>query len=352
MISIAMDGDKTADVAVEEAVVLGAATSMVSETGSSEKASSPMEDMFEGFKPVRKKIRRKRKGLNELKIDYCPPPSKGTTAAEEEEPDVTTRKEISGPSFPDGMESWPQGNTDWQEVEQDAIEFFGETHEDQDPRYQLWLQQRAATDAEKKLKELQVEDQTSLDDINKLIDSMMTERKANTQKSYETGRAKYSDDERKELQRLNDIYRSKSEGTVTKIKQAIQTLQHRHQREQVSLLGLFPDERNSRPDESFFEFLQQSALQQHQQFAQQQRIPDHIANGEWQKKAQQLQAKQQRQMQEFGAKGESMKSKLDGDYGREKEKIRKQYEQKRKDIEANLQRVVAKLVSQFEQLRK
>lgn len=180
----------------------------------------------------------------------------------------------------------------------------------------------------------------------------MSERKANTQKSYETGRAKYSDDERKELQRLNDIYRSKSEGTVTKIKQAIQTLQHRHQREQVSLLGLFPDERNSRPDESFFEFLQQSALQQHQQFAQQQRIPDHIANGEWQKKAQQLQAKQQRQMQEFGAKGESMKSKLDGDYGREKEKIRKQYEQKRKDIEANLQRVVAKLVSQFEQLRK
>jgi hypothetical protein len=93
----------------------------------------------------------------------------------------------------------------------------------------------------------------------------------------------------------------------------------------------------------------QRAHLRHRQQAQQRGIPEQVVAAEWQNIAQRLQESQKIQMAEFTAKGEDVKKKFDAEYQREKEKYIKHHEKRKRDIEHNMQKVISRMRSSFQQ---
>jgi hypothetical protein len=229
------------------------------------------------------------------------------------------------------VDAWNTTDYDMQEeMEQeleDSLRFFQETHEDQDASYCL-LQKELDQEARKrKIKELSDLDKKGRQEIDDVINEQMKERQIATEKSVERYRQRLAQDEKRDTVRLNLLLHQKSNSNQTKINQGIKILQRRHQKEM------------------------QSALQHHRQQAQQRRLPEQMAASEWQSKLQQIQAKQQRQLQEFGGKGEELKKKTENDFKREQEKLRNNQETRLKEIESNKQKIFAKLYAGLQQLR-
>lgn len=209
----------------------------------------------------------------------------------------------------------------------DSLSFFEETHEEQDAAFKEFQLKRGLVEMQRKLREVENEDKKGQKEIAELIGAMAKDKQLSAERSFENYKAKYTDDESRDLQRLQAYYQQKTASSQNKINQGIKILQRRHQRNM------------------------QQAIQQHREQVQQRHLPEQMASAEWQSTSQQIQAKQQREMQDFSAKGEEIKAKTDTDCRREQEKIRKQYEQKRLNIEINRKKLFSKLYTQFQQLR-
>lgn len=95
----------------------------------------------------------------------------------------------------------------------------------------------------------------------------------------------------------------------------------------------------------------QRVMQQHRQQVQQRRIPEQMATQEWASVSNKLHAKHQKQLQEFSAKGEEVKTRCEADYQRDQTKLRSQQEKRHRDIEQNRKAVVSRFYGGIQQLR-
>ena len=207
------------------------------------------------------------------------------------------------------------------------LDFFQETHEDQDPELQELLRRDKLEETQRLLKELEQQDLTGRQEISKLVNSQVREKQAAAEQNFNKYRKRYADERQQQMTRLQGLYRQKTSSNEQKINEGLRILQRRHQ---SSL---------------------QTAHQQHRRDAQSRRLPEQMANAEWQSAQQQIQVKQQQQLQEFRNRGEEMKRKTDNDLKREQDKIRKSYEQKNTELEASRQKLMAKLMAHFQQLK-
>ena len=178
---------------------------------------------------------------------------------------------------------------------EDSLAFFQETHEDQSPAYIAFHQQLAEKERRNRLQALDEADQQGRKEIEALIAHLCKERQAQTDRSLEKYRERAANEEKQNTQRLHHVYRQKTAANAKKINEGVQILERRHQKEL------------------------HEALQHHQLQASQRRLNEAMAAQEWHNTSQQIQAKQQRQMQSFRGKGDDLKSRTENDFKREQE---------------------------------
>jgi len=178
---------------------------------------------------------------------------------------------------------------------EDSLAFFQETHEDQSPAYIAFHQQLAEKERQNRLQALDESDQKGRKEIEALIAHLCKERQAQTDRSLEKYRERAANEEKQNTQRLHHVYRQKTAANAKKINEGVQILERRHQKEL------------------------HEALQHHQLQANQRRLNEAMAAQEWHNTSQQIQAKQQRQMQSFRGKGDDLKNRTENDFKREQE---------------------------------
>lgn len=210
---------------------------------------------------------------------------------------------------------------------EDTLGFFAETHEEQDPIFQVFQRQSQKAALEKQLAALEAHDQSTLKEIDVFISDQMKSKQAAAERSLEKYKQRATDDEKRDSQRLYQLFTNKSAQNLNKIHQGMNMIRDRHTKEM------------------------HSAMQQHRQQGQQRHVPDHVMAQEWQQLASQLQAKQQRQLSDFVKKSEELKQRMAAEYKREQEKIRQQLESRLQSINVNRQKITAKLSSSFQQIR-
>ena len=210
---------------------------------------------------------------------------------------------------------------------EESLAFYEETHEEQTPEFQAYMKKRKEEEQRKELTKLDQQDRQGRAEIERYMAEQMKEKQVSTERSVEKYKVRVVQDEKRDTQKLNLAYHQRTNSDQQRMSQAIKLLQRRHQEEM------------------------QQTIRRHQQTVQQRRLPEQMAAAEWQNTLRQLQAKQQRQMQELSAKGEEMRKKTESDYKREQEKIRKTSEQKLKDAESSRQKLASKLYTHFQQLR-
>lgn len=236
---------------------------------------------------------------------------------------VETDQTASIFTYTDEYDGW----VDDDELMESAMAFFGETHEDQDPSYVQFIKEQEERAIKEELAKLDAEDRAGRKAIEELVNAQLKEKQEATERNLERYRAKAAEDEQRDLQRLQERYSESTAANQSKIQNGLKIIQHTHNQEI------------------------QKALQQHHQNVSQRRIPEQIGSSEWGVTLQQLQAKQQRQMQEFHVKSEDMKKKCDAEFKREQEKIRQQREKRSRDIDTGRQKMFSKLLGSFQQLR-
>lgn len=225
-------------------------------------------------------------------------------------------------SFPDNEEDF-----DVLHEFEDSLAFYSEPHEDQDPVFIEFNRKMEKQKLEKELARLEEKEVAGKNEIERIIATQLNEKQASADRNIERLRTKANMEEQRDLQKLLEIYKQKTASNQSRINEGVKVLGRRHHQE-----------------------LEKAAIQYRQQ-AQQQRLPEQVANAEWAKLSQQLQSKQQRQLQEFTTKGEEVKKKCEGDYKREQEKLRNHHEKKKQDMEHGMSKILARMHSNFYQQR-
>lgn len=285
-------------------------------------------DAFDEFVP--------RRPLKRKKADALPRPEtkiairlSHTTSAADEEKD-TKDDSCTQPAVWQKLsnEAWWDGKDDYNYHDDETfMEFYEETHEHQAESYQKFLQQRKEDEIRLVLRKIEQQDREGRASIERIMAEQMDEKKQQADRNINKYVQRVQQEEKRDQQKLKGLYQQRLEANQQKVTNSMKILQRRQQKEM------------------------QVAGQSHQQRVQQQQIPEHIASAEWQSVLRQLQAKHQRQQQEFKKKADELKQKTDADYSREEQKIRNQHETKIKDAEKSRQKLAAKLMSHFQQVR-
>lgn len=207
----------------------------------------------------------------------------------------------------------------------DFLDFYSETHEEQLPTYSAFLKVRQEERLRHELAAFDQRDILGRKDIEYILNEQMKEKKASLALSLEKYVEKQRADEKRDRQRLHQLYQERTATNRRKISQTMRILQSRHKTEL------------------------QTAMQQHQQQAQQRQVPEQMASAEWQSLSRNVQMKHQSQLQEFKSKGEEMKNKTNSEYEKEKKKIQQLYEQKIKNADKG--RMAQQLYTHFQQMR-
>ena len=234
---------------------------------------------------------------------------------------------LDSPSFSDvfASESMAEDFVSRYERELEAsLLFFGQTHEEQDPSFIEFRRKKEEGVLKDELENLKKTFEAGILEINEIIARQMKEKQASADRNIERLRSKAAIEEQKDLQRLHQVYKEKAASNNNKISQGIKLLTRRQSQE-----------------------VQKAHLAARQQ-AQHRGAPD-ITPAEWAPIAQRLQAKQQRQLQEFNAKGEEVKTKFEAEYAREKEKYIKHHERRKREMENSMQKVITRMRSNFQQ---
>lgn len=222
---------------------------------------------------------------------------------------------------------YPEHEDDTSQYERDfeeSLEFFGETHEEQDPVY---IESRRSKDESRlklELANIKKEYEAGVMKINEVITSQIKEKQANVEKTLPQLVTNQSLEEQRDLRRLKEAYVQKLKLHSSKVSESIQRMTAHHSKEM------------------------QKAHLQHRQQAQQRGIPQEVASSEWGPLAQRLQAKQQQQMKDFNTSGENLKKTIEAEYQREKDKYVAFYEKKRKDLQEKVQKAVARIRNSFQ----
>lgn len=210
---------------------------------------------------------------------------------------------------------------------EDSLAFFSHTHEEQDPAFVDFQQQKEKRRLMDELADLKKQHEAEVTEINEMIAFQLAEKQASADRNIERLRTKAAMEERRDLQRLDQVYEEKAASNNKKINHGIKLLTNRQSLEM------------------------QKALSEYRLRAQQRGFPEQVTSSEWQQIAQRLQAKQQQTMAEFNAKGEEMKKKFKAEYEREKEKYVEHHEKRKRDMENGMQKVIMRMRSNFQQQR-
>ncbi|CAB9501781.1 Catalyzes the transfer of the gamma-phosphate of ATP to D-galactose to form alpha-D-galactose-1-phosphate (Gal-1-P) (By similarity) [Seminavis robusta] len=212
-----------------------------------------------------------------------------------------------------------------QELE-DSLCFFQETHEEQDPSYIEFIVEREDKVLKKKLAQLEAEDAAGRKDIDVAIGEQSKEKQLLTNRNIEKYQQKAAQEEKRDIQRLMQLYNEKMNNNNARIQQGIKILTERHHKE-----------------------TQRKAQEHRARFQNQTQAPQ--AQHAWQMIQQQLHRKQHQQMAEFRQKGEEIKKKSENDFKAQQEKLRANYQHKLQEIEASKRKVYAKIYTGFQNLR-
>jgi hypothetical protein len=210
---------------------------------------------------------------------------------------------------------------------EDSLKFFEQPHENQDPVYAKFKAEERRTQIALALKNLGIEEEAGRKEIEEVVNQQLKEKQLATELSVKKFKLKLSAEEKKDMTRLQQIYDEKSKSNQAKIEQGMLVLRKRHAQENQKL------------------------LQQHRHNIQHRQVPEQVANAEWAQVSQRLRAKHQRQMAEFAGKGEEVKKKCEVEFKRDQAKLRKQYEKRLQDVDANRQSLYSRMYSGFKQLR-
>lgn len=210
---------------------------------------------------------------------------------------------------------------------EDSLDFFQEPHEDQDPAYKKFQQEQKAKNLEEQIKKLEAEDESGRKEIEIIVTEQLREKQASTDRSVEKYKLKTAAEEKRQVQHLLQNYNNKSNLKQQQINQGIQVLKNRHTKES------------------------QAFHEKHRHHAEQRRWTQQMEAAEWATLSQRLQARQQRQLQEFLSKGNEVKRRNELEYKREEAKIRKNYEERLHDLEKNRQQIYTRMLGGFNQLR-
>ena len=265
---------------------------------------------------IKKKSKRSRKGRTKLRISIPsmePKGSKNSPSKKQEGPEITAESTAPWPTWEDRPTTTSE---DW-------LEFFAETHEDQDPAFVLQQNQRREETLKRELAALDEKDAAARADIDKAVAELLKEKQDAMARSIESYRERIRQDERTHLARLQERYRERKSSNEQKINERVKQLQTQQQKQMAM------------------------ALQQHRQQVQQRRLPDTLAAQEWQMKSQQVQNKHQQQRQELVQRAEEYKRRTEVEYKQEQEKIKQIQEQKLADLEAKTTSILTDLYKQF-----
>ncbi len=294
------------------------------------RVTANQEDLVDAFdefvprRPLKKKMRVSALSKPETKISIK---LLHTVSAEDEDKEIKNDSSTQLLQHRTNEIWWDQKDDYNYHDDETFMEFYDETHEEQSEAYQKFLQQRKENEIRVELKKIEQQDREGRASIERIMSEQMEEKKQQADRNINKYIQRVQQEEKRDLQKLQGLYQQRLEANQQKVTNSMKILQRRQQKEM------------------------QVAAQSHQQRVQQQQIPEHIASVEWQNVLRQLQAKHQRQQQEFQKKADELKQKTDADYSREEQKIRTQHETKIKDAEKSRQKLAAKLVSHFQQVR-
>ncbi|KAL7574930.1 hypothetical protein ACA910_010756 [Epithemia clementina (nom. ined.)] len=265
---------------------------------------------FFGMKPE-KKTNRSRKRQAKITISITSTVKKETTSKSHHHREIIRDRKDDDSAF---QEHEPCD--DW-------LEFFCDTHEDQDPAFIARQNKRREEELQKKISALDETDMAVRSEIDKVVEELLKEKQTAMERGIESYRERIRQEERKLSTRLQERYHERKASNEQKINQRVKQLQMEQQKQM------------------------DMTLQQHRQQVRQRRLPDAIAAQEWQMTSQRIQAKHQQQRQELQQRAEEYKRRTDVEYKQEQEKIKKMHEQKLADLETRRNDILSELIKQF-----
>lgn len=210
---------------------------------------------------------------------------------------------------------------------EDSLEFFEETHEEQDISFTLFQRKLQEEERQRKLAALDAYDMETRKDIENVISDLCKEKQAATDRSLQKYKQRAVLEEKQNLQQQQEMYRQRVASNTRNINERILQLQQRHQNDLTQ------------------------ALAHHQQQSRQRRLNEQMSAQEWQITSQQIKAKHNQELESFRKKGTELKNSAEAEFQREQEKIRKHHLQQMQEIESSRQKLHAKVFQQYQQIR-
>jgi hypothetical protein len=212
----------------------------------------------------------------------------------------------------DDLYSFDQSSSVAAEIEE-CFKFLEETHEEQDPQWIKYQNNKIRDQIQKQIKEIDLLDIQQRKEIDVIVKQQMSEKQNQIEMTLEKFKVRLNQERSNRIGRIEQWYRQKTASDNQKVSDGVKIFQSRHQKEI------------------------QLAMQQHRHWQQQQQQQQRMMLGdaEWQQTMNQLQQKHQRDIEDFKAKGEVAQAKTESDYRRERDKVRQELESKLAEIEAN-----------------
>ena len=286
------------------------------------------EDAFENFVRSKRPLKKKRK-VKAIKVNLTTPvPTRDTASKSSEMLSLSSlsssQSQIQQKTYTTAERMLAPDEEFWgPSLLNDALSFFEETHEEQDPAFEDYVVRKKKDDFKKKLDELAIRDREGREEIESLINRLSKEKRESTDKSHQIYREKVDHDERKEMAALRTTFQERNQMEQKKIQKGLTFLQAKQQKE-VNM-----------------------ALQHHSQ----RRLPEQVAQVEWQKTTMALQGKHNGQLQEFRKKTEGMTQATNDDFSMQRVKLEKKYGKKRAEVDARRDKFVSQQMGQFSQLK-
>jgi hypothetical protein len=210
---------------------------------------------------------------------------------------------------------------------EDSLEFFEQPHEDQDPTYTEFINKEQRDRIKLALNNLRIEEESGKKQIGLIVNQQLKDKQGSTEKYIEKHKVKMTTDMKNESTRLQQTYSAKARSNKGKIDHGIAVLRKKHSEET------------------------QKYRQQHRQQAQQRRLPEQMASGEWAQINQRLNVKHQRQMHDFTRKGKEVMNKCKVEFERERTRLTKIHEKRLQELNTQRQNLYSRIYSTLQQIR-
>lgn len=217
-----------------------------------------------------------------------------------------------------------QGEEGEEEKSISWLNFYSETHEDQDPAYIDRERRRCQEARDKKLASVDEQDLLERKEIDQVVSEVMKKKQAEYERWFDSYIANTRNEAQRHIAKLHQRYQEKLKSTDQKIQERVQLLQQQQQKEKSE------------------------ELDKHRINVQQQRFPEPMAANEWQRISRALQAKHQAQHQNLTRKADEYKREIEKDYEKQKESIQRAQDKKLADVDTKRSEMLSNLVKQYD----